>query len=174
MKEQFPIIFLDIDGVFNCQLFYTKRKGQPKESEYPLSELCKERIGWFNVLCAETDAKVVISSTWRMGKTVAQLQKIINDVYGTFEIIGVTPILRNENCVRGNEIALWIKENVKELFGIEYYDYNNYVIIDDDSDMLYQQRNNLFLTDNYSGLTPTTCYKVKRFFNNKTFDRVGN
>jgi len=27
----------------------------------------------------------------------------------------------------------------------------------------------LDVTDNYSGLTPNTCYKIKRYFTHKTF-----
>ena len=45
--------------------------------------------------------------------------------------------------------------------------YNNYAIIDDDSDMLLWQKDNFFQTDSYSGLTPTTCYKIKNFFMQK-------
>jgi hypothetical protein len=47
--------------------------------------------------------------------------------------------------------------------------YGNYVIIDDDSDMLLHQAEHFFLTDNYSGLTPNTCYKIKRYL---TKDKV--
>jgi hypothetical protein len=35
--------------------------------------------------------------------------------------------------------------------------------------MLLWQQHNFFQTDNYSGLTPTTTYKIKRFFTQKTF-----
>lgn len=145
------IIFLDIDGVLNCQLFYQSR------TDLTL-EICPERLSWLNSLCEVIDAKVVISSTWRfsMDSLLEQFQKAGGH---TFEIVGVTPALDSTH-VRGNEIALWIEKN-QELVG---RDYRNYVIIDDDSDMLYSQRNHLFLTDFYSGLTPNTCYRIKRFF----------
>ena len=41
--------------------------------------------------------------------------------------------------------------------------------VDDDGDMLLWQQHNFFQTDNYSGLTPNICYKIKRFFTHKTF-----
>jgi len=58
--------------------------------------------------------------------------------------------------------------NIKE-HGVNYYDFYKYAIIDDDSDMLLNQEQNFFQTDNYSGLTPNTCYKIKRFATHKTF-----
>ena len=38
----------------------------------------------------------------------------------------------------------------------------------DDSDMLLNQKEHFFQTDNYSGLTPTICYKIKRFITGRT------
>ena len=57
---------------------------------------------------------------------------------------------------RGNEIDIWLKNS-------ERYKDTDYVIFDDDSDMLLWQQKHFFKTDNYSGLTPTTCYKAKRY-----------
>lgn len=171
------IIFLDIDGVLNGQFLYEKSiKGVKKElknkvkknaigrDEFYASQLCTDRISWLNELCISTESKVVISSTWRKNKTIPELQTILNNSGANFEIIGFTPDLRHEHCVRGNEIYSWIERNKEYLCITSSSDFNTYVIIDDDSDMLYWQRNNLFLTDCYSGLTPNICYKIKRFF----------
>ena len=46
-------------------------------------------------------------------------------------------------------------------------DGNNYVILDDDSDMLYWQRNNYINVDQYVGLTPKQVYKATRFLTGK-------
>lgn len=178
------IIFLDIDGVFNCQLFYNskqfndykeakkslRKSVKSKEIErmdYYSSQICRERIGWFNGLCKEIDAEIVISSTWRMGKTVEQLQEIMDFCGGTFKIISKT---EHNGYERGTEISRWLKDNIKpETHGCHYYDFYKYAIIDDDNDMLLNQANHFFQTDNYSGLTPNTCYRIKRFFNHETF-----
>jgi hypothetical protein len=160
------IIFLDIDGVFNCQIFF---KNSAKGVSYVESMICKERVSWFNELCKDVKAKVVISSTWRMGKSLDEMKEIFAEVGGDFDIIGKTPILRGDASVRGNEIKLWLDKNIESVCGIPERDFKSYVIIDDDSDMLYEHRNHLFLTDNYSGLTPITCYKVRRFFGGKMF-----
>lgn len=179
-----PLIFLDIDGVFNCQLFYQsqqfadykeakKQLGKDVKAEriarldYYASQICKERIGWFNELCKDIDAEVIISSTWRQGKTVEELQEIMDYCGGTFKIIDKTPYTGYE---RGTEISKWLHDNIElEIHGVNYYDFHKYAIIDDDSDMLLNQKFNFFQTDNYSGLTPNTCYKIKRFITGRTF-----
>jgi hypothetical protein len=184
MQDKQPIIFLDIDGVFNCQLFYrSKQFNDYKDAKkqlrkdvkakkieslyYYASQICKERVEWFNQLCVELNASIVISSTWRSNKTVEELQEIFDYCGGTFKIISKTPHTGYE---RGTEISKWLKENIKlETHGCHYFDFYNYVIIDDDSDMLLNQRFNFFQTDNYSGLTPTICYKIKRFIKHQTF-----
>ena len=156
------IIFLDIDGVLNCQLFYTNRKKSKSIIKHPQNEICTERIEWLNQLCKDVNAKVVISSTWRHSG-LDYCKDALTKAGATFQIIDKTPDLRADGCLRGNEINLWIEKN-KEMLGVWRSDFNSYAIIDDDSDMLYWQRNNLFLTDTYSGLTPNTCYRIKRHF----------
>lgn len=153
------VIFLDIDGVLNCQLFYTNRPIE-KRGTYPLSEICTERISWLNELCSSIGAKVVISSTWRHSG-LDYCRNVLKECGASFEIIDITPTINNG--VRGVEILQWIKDN-EELVGL-YYKYKDYVIIDDDSDMLLWQYNHFFQTDNFSGLTPTICHKIKLFFN---------
>lgn len=166
------IIFLDIDGVLNCQLFYEKRRLEKKDfilkhkyDRYKY-EICSERMQWLNKLCEDTNTKVVISSTWRaMDNPIDEVLKYCG---ATFDIIGITPF--TEERVRGVEIKLWLEENItKEKYGCLYFDFYRYAIIDDDSDMLLNQQHHFFQTDNYSGLTPNTCYKIRRFFTHKTF-----
>ena len=179
-----PLIFLDIDGVFNCQLFYSSnqfkdykeakkqlRKDVKAERierlDYYASQICKQRLQWFNKLCEDISAEVIVSSTWRSGKTIEELQEIFNYCGGTFKVISKTPHTGYE---RGTEISKWIQDNINlEVHGCNYYDFHKYAIIDDDSDMLLNQRFNFFQTDNYSGLTPNTCYKIKRFITGQTF-----
>ena len=179
-----PLIFLDIDGVFNCQLFYSSKQFKDyKEAkkqlrkdvkaervdrlDYYANQICKERIKWFSELCKEINAEVVVSSTWRSGKTVEELQEIFDYCGGTFKVISKTPHTGYE---RGTEISKWLQDNIKEeTHGCLYFDFHKYAIIDDDSDMLLNQRFNFFQTDNYCGLTPNTCYRIKRFITGKTF-----
>jgi len=186
------IIFLDVDGVLNCQLFYEERYAhlhrfdgiplykvvkrylrkllrtkQLLKLDYYKSEICPMRIGLLNELCEQTNSAVVLSASMRGQWNVEELQEIFNYCGATFKIIDKTG---HCDCrIRGVEILQWLKDNCMEWFGVNYYDFHRYAIIDDDSDMLLWQRGHFFQTDNYSGLTPTTTYKIKRLFTQKTF-----
>ena len=162
------VIFLDIDGVLNHELFYEKRQEKvlndnenfiklPKE----LRDIDVEKVKLLNKLCADTKSKVVISSTWRIGRTVDELREMFKNVGFTFEIIDKTPA--SDHRVRGVEIKSWLKSNLSV---------TNYVILDDDSDFLIAQQKHFFWVDRYCGLTPTICYKIEIFLNNSIMSTV--
>lgn len=159
------IIFLDIDGVLNCELHYKKVYEQPENTdmEYLDKQICKERLGWIYDIVKECDAKIVISSTWRHDGLPRMKEIMQHFGFDPEAVIDITPSFMRDECVRGNEIAAWIKRN-PELVG-KYYEYQSYVIIDDDNDMLYTQRNNFFQTDTWAGLTPRLCSRITKFFN---------
>lgn len=184
-------LFLDFDGVLNSQLFYEeqfkhieKYDGIPlykaarkllrksvkskeiKPFDYYKQNCCQKRMGMLNALCEETNTAVVITASLRNGHDIETIREIFNYCGATFTIIDKTPHTGYE---RGTEISKWLKDNCMQWFGVNYYDFYRYAIIDDDSDMLLNQQFNFFQTDNYNGLTPTTCYKIKRFFLHKTF-----
>lgn len=156
------IIFLDIDGVLNNQIFYTEKNQSERHNYNPIGSDIDERcVSYLNQLIVDTDAKVVISSTWRSSgleycKQHLEAKGFIGD------IIDVTPMLRHESCLRGNEIYDWINKNSQMLCDSNNgSDFKEYVIFDDDSDMLYWQRNNYIQVDPYCGLTPNQCYRAK-------------
>lgn len=109
-----------------------------------------------NYIVASTGAKVVVSSTWRMGRSIRDLQVMFNSVGGQFHVVGRTARFTHRDITipRGVEI--------KDYYGraLDYpsfYDkrpskLQGYVILDDDSDMLYEQRNHFLKTDNEYGL----------------------
>jgi hypothetical protein len=158
-----PILFLDIDGVLNSQLLYERRKSQP--TEFPIIDLDPTNIKLLNKLIEETYAKVVISSSWRLGKSVEQLQSHLETAGFVGEIIGKTKDMRygedSDSILRGNEILCWMKDHPAEC-GVPYYDYTRYVIFDDDSDMLYWQKDNFIKVDPYCGLTPNNIFHAKK------------
>lgn len=159
------LIFLDIDGVLNYQDFYKNRKKvKTRESdlEYFKSHVCPNRLGLINDLCKKIDAQVIISSTWRKHRTIAELQEMMDYVGATFQVIGKTP---NIGYARGVEIKEWLHDNINlETAKCYSHEFNRYVIIDDDSDMLLNQAQNFFHVDGLYGLTPNTCYKIQLFF----------
>lgn len=144
------VIFLDFDGVINAQT------GEWKTTEVPdYLGYCPHNpklIEHLNHLIDQTQAKLVISSTWRLGTDVTTLQQVCTalGIHGT--VIGKTDSL-GKWTVRGNEIAKYIDEN-KEQLGYDYsWNYKSYVILDDDSDMLLPQAANFVRVDNEVGLT---------------------
>lgn len=168
------IIFLDIDGVLNHQRFFKERfdaRKQDKllekkdgklvkksEIDFYAEEIDPESVENLNELIENTGAKVVISSTWRLGKGIEELQAILEKKGFKGEIIGKTPVGCG-CCQRGNEIHQWLEDN-RDIVGESSHDY---IILDDDSDMLYWQRNNFINVDQYVGLTPKQVYKATRF-----------
>jgi len=77
------IIFLDIDGVLNHELFFkersmTDRKNDlsPKENYY-LSMIDENKVGLLNTLIENTSAKVVISSSWRKAHSLNDMRDLL-------------------------------------------------------------------------------------------------
>lgn len=170
------IIFLDIDGVLNHNSFYEDRHKKIQQQiwdlEYPHCELdsyCVDLLGEF---CEEHDIKIVISSTWRHGKSVEDFNEMFSGYKGTLEVIGKTPSFHTKGWVRGNEIRWWMEEN-EELLGCRYHDYYDYCILDDDSDMLYWQKDNFLKVDRYVGITAQTLFEMKKIFRLKLYDDYG-
>lgn len=152
------IIFLDIDGVLNNQIMYEDRDDIIGSKGGKLSKKCIEQL---NELVSKTGAKIVLSSTWR---TDDDVEEYLAAAGVTGEIIGKTPVLKDRFSLRGNEIHAWIVQN-EQLLGKRYDEYHSFIILDDDSDMLYWHRENFFWCDAYAGLTPNLVYKAARFLN---------
>jgi hypothetical protein len=154
------IIFLDIDGVLNCQVFYENYGYPTGKTTYEQENICSMRLKWIQDLCKDTNSQIVISSTWRLGRTIGYFEDTFINLGVELPILGLTPLLsfsHSYNSVpRGCEI--------KEYLNKYQEDYSNYAIIDDDGDMLLEQASHFFQTDAYAGLTPWTCQKIKDFF----------
>jgi hypothetical protein len=170
MTTQLPLIFLDFDGVLNSQLWYVRTKGSREQDD-----LDREAIGYLNDLVSTTGARVVVSSTWRLNRTIEELQEILGRNGFTGEVIGKTIDMRRgengDSILRGNEILAWIKDHQEDC-GVPYWDYRRYVIFDDDSDMLYWQKDNYIKTDAYCGLTPNNCYHAKKILTGWDFNAM--
>lgn len=175
------VIFLDFDGVINSQKFYHKRHRMLMSGElthkqmavdYPFWDFCPELVNNLNKIVKLTGAKVVVSSTWRKGRRLGDLQAILNMIGFKGEVIDKTPELSfriptddtytNSTVPRGCEIDRWLQDNGnfqrinwskdKQLEYLEKSKVKNYIILDDDSDMLYKQREHFIKTNTYSGL----------------------
>jgi hypothetical protein len=107
------VIFLDIDGVV-APILRWDRYGE-------LDPAC---IGVLNDIAAQGGADVVVSSTWRHGKTVADLQEMLGAAGFTGRVLDKTPTI-TPGARRGDEIAAWLAGQAV----------SGYVIIDDHGDM---------------------------------------
>ena len=158
------IIFLDIDGVLNHEDFYERRMiAQRKGESFPHYNIDPQSMSLLNEFVGEYDIKIVISSTWR-ADGVEALQEIFDKYGDNFDIIGATPYITHLAAQRGNEIFAWIMNN-RKVIGQSYFDYKNYVILDDDDDMLYQQKDNFIHVDTKHGLNTTVILKMKEVLN---------
>jgi hypothetical protein len=89
-----------------------------------------------------TTADIVVSSSWRDGRTLKQLQSIF-ELNGITRIIGMTPII--EGAIRGREIQEYIDTNEKS-------EIEQFVILDDEEEM-GDLREYLIETDFRTGLS---------------------
>ena len=125
-----PIVFLDFDGVVETIYWEKDKDGSWSYNihKYGREELNnKQAIGWLNELYSKTPYDIVVSSTWRIGMTLEQLQTLItkSGFNPEIKVIGMTPVLYQQ---RGLEIQQWIDDNKFK---------NKFIIIDDDSDMCH-------------------------------------
>ncbi len=177
------IVFLDKDGVLNSQAFYTERQkliGAGKwKFDRDLDDFCPESIRLLNELTATTGAKIVLSAAMRYDGSIRKLQNLFirAGIKGT--IVGRTPYLHsgrtpnfgayNQNSTpRGCEIKWWLAEQGfhRITWGAEEQAkilkkslVSNYVILDDDPDMLYEQREHFVKTNAYKNGFNEQCLK---------------
>lgn len=142
------VMFLDFDGVLASfdyiRITSLLKEKYPDKHGYSFDPRCVKNLRWVLEECPGT--KIVISSTWK-GAGIDNLMDMwkVRNLPG--EIIGITPDLVEK---RGKEIAAWLSENPVD----------NYVIVDDDTDMLDVQMDNFVKTDPMFGLTVDDCNKI--------------
>jgi len=107
------VIFLDIDGVL-----------APIRTWDRYGDLDSACIQVLNEMVADGGADVVVTSTWRHGKTVAELQGMLQAQGFAGLVLDKTPT-DIPGARRGDEIAAWLAEHAVD----------GYVIIDDHADM---------------------------------------
>lgn len=155
-----PILFLDLDGVLNHEIFYTSR---PKNQEHWHERyFCPKTVKRLNRITDETKARIVFSSSHRFHfETFAELREgfILAGITG--ELIDITPKLKyvgySYSVPRGCEIKAWMERN-KDILGT--ITETKYAILDDDTDMLYWQRKSFFCTKGKGGLTEAIANRI--------------
>lgn len=148
------VIFLDFDGVITIP---------------PKWYLKANKIKYIKRIVDETDARIVVSSSWRMD-TVEETRKsmiykekrcsrnkmlywLIDNIYD------VTPWVGLGNG-RGGEIQKWLNDHPEV---------DNYVILDDDHDMWDSQMYHFVQTNYEDGITEVETIRAIKVLNKKCF-----
>lgn len=156
------ILFLDIDGVLAGVDFLNQTKGVE-------GFIDREKVALLNKL-KPYGVEVVISSSWSYNEdTVNQL--IANGL--ELPIIGGIEHFHKDWICRGTEIAKWLDDTFGDydVFTGKVHSYTEvdceYVILDDDVDMLLCQVNNFIHVDSYKALTEEDINKAIDIFERK-------
>jgi len=127
------LIFLDFDGVLNSKKYFNSLQNKDADDKLVLIEydnhIDPEAIELINQLVEQTNAKVIVSSSWRILHDVASLDSILKRSGARFDVMDSTPRLYEE---RGIEIQTYLNYLQSKGDTVE-----SFVIIDDDSDMAH-------------------------------------
>lgn len=126
------VIFLDIDGVLNNHdsMHRAYEKGLDAAG---IRGWDRGSVDELKRIVAETGARIVISSTWRLNISDRRSEHAVAagfEMYGIPEFTDVTPNFPGK--IRGLEIKSWMDNWAEEPI-------ESFVILDDDSDMLPEQ-----------------------------------
>lgn len=134
------LIFLDIDGVLVTRNGFDEHKAVHGMTASGLhAPFDRKAVANLNALTQATNAMFVISSVWRFYMTHEDLTAKFRQSGVKGAILGFTPDLGREFGVthvsvpRGEEIARWLDDRHRQWPAPEF------VIIDDDTDMLPEQ-----------------------------------
>jgi hypothetical protein len=136
------VIFLDIDGVLNCN-----STSNPRKFPYIVDPKLLKRL---KRLLERTGAKVVLSSTWRYDPA-----GIFSAKHWGIPFVDVIPDMPKKP--RRDEILAWLKRHSKV---------DRFVVIDDEDDELDQLP--LFQPSASTGLTEEIAKGVARYLSGKT------
>lgn len=163
------IIFLDIDGVLAIPSNNGGFWGLDLDRQLLLGEILDK-----------TDAKIVLSSSWRKHSLEDTISYMISQGFKyPDKIIGIT--IRAYHYIekgihlsipRGVEIKQWVDTNIHSN---NVKDWNrkklcvdwNYVILDDDCDMLLEHKDNFIRCNSIEGLTNEHVKKAIEILNKK-------
>ena len=136
------VIFLDIDGVLNCD-----KTPNPRKLPYVVDKKLLTRLG---KLLDRTGAKVVLTSTWRIDPVGLFAAK-----HWHVPFMDAAPDMPKRP--RREEILTWLKQHPKV---------SRYVVIDDEDDGLDDLP--LFQPSRKTGITPEIVRGVEQYLSGKT------
>lgn len=142
------ILFLDIDGVI-CTLRSQLAYGDQIVCAW--DPTCCQMI---KKLCIANGYQIVCASTWRFNSKII---KYLNK-YDLFNLLYTDWRTGADRITRGEEISAWLKNNDNVI---------EYVIIDDDSDLLPEQLKRHIKTDYKDGFSAENLEKADELMGGK-------
>jgi len=166
------IIFLDFDGVLNPTHYmmclgkmWRESNGQIKSQDDFGHLFFWQNVEKLSYILKETNAKIVVSSTWRMSGATTMVDMFIErgmiDCANAF--YDITPDHAQPqpsglwlSDARGDEIKAWLDA---------HHEVTSYVIIDDQNDMLPEQMPYFVKTNQWYGLTKSDAEMAIKILN---------
>jgi len=146
------VVFLDFDGVLNNSSSMFTNTYMPGALAERLINANPDPVSvkLLDYLLIHTDARIVVSSSWRNGcRSHLELQEILRDAFKLTHwdrVIGMTQY--STRVIRGVEIDNWVQAHPE---------ITHYVIIDDDSDMMDHQQEHFVHTNHDHGFKIKDC-----------------
>jgi hypothetical protein len=151
------VVFLDIDGVLNSQRSCIAFGGFPHEVVgYHRDMFDEVALRLIRGIVKQAGASVVLSSSWRITHTAHEVANGLE-----LPIMDSTLTLWAPGQVRGHEIAEWLERHPEV---------ESYAIVDDDSDMLPEQKPFFVQTSNFDGFRWDDACKLCRLLGVDIFD----
>ena len=135
------IVFLDFDGVISTS----------RTHFMDLDPICMTPL---QRIIRETQALIVISSSWRVGRELDEFVHNFERFGLGASVVGMTPV--TNGTTRGREIQLWLERNPTNVF----------VIIDDEIWDMSPFENRTVQTRIETGLTEEDADRVIQMFQN--------
>lgn len=150
------VIFLDYDGVVNTPTW--NDKGTKCTYNFPSHGKVNnfQAVQWISECCQKFHYDIVVTSTWRWSPNYKDC--LINGgLRPGIEILGRTDDLWNADnpTCRGDEIAKYLAEHPE----IKYY-----MIIDDEDDMLPEQKSHFIKTDGDVGFCLSDFTRFEKIY----------
>lgn len=144
------VLFLDIDGVLNCQREYDWDWNA-------IAQFTPRCVHTFNSIIYHAKAKIVLSSSWRNFihnnyMTLRGFEKLLWSHGVRGDLIGLTPERIGIDDTRADEIGDWLQKNFKDV--------ERYVVIDDDPDAFGGGRHPFVQTDFRYGIRTEDAKKA--------------
>lgn len=122
------VVFLDFDGVLNGARHFSRVTSEELwRDESHFDRTCVRRV---SSLVRETGSVIVVSSSWRHGRSTYELQQLLYHVglSRACSVVGKTADFSTgrRDYERGDEIEHWVEKRG---------DVESFVILDDDTDM---------------------------------------